>query len=213
MKIFIDFDDVLLNTNGLKKALALAFEKKGVSQDFFIETYKKSKIKKRLFKIYHPEKHLMLMAEKSNLSYTIFNKIFWNVIKKSKRFIFNDAKYFLAKFKKDELFLISFGANKYQREKIDNSGLQKYFKKIIMANNAKAEIIKLFCKKNNPEEIYFIDDRIKFIQGVKMTVPQVKTILLSRKEGRFQDRKNRYCDYAVKNLRAVLKIIKTKSGK
>jgi hypothetical protein len=209
MKIFIDFDDVILDTKKLKEDMISEFRKLGISRKTFFELYEKSKEDDGGFRTYYYQKHLSLMSKKTGIAKNVFLKIFWGIIKNSSKYIFRDVVPFLENFKKEDVHLISYGKNKYQKTKIINSGLKNYFQKIIaMAAPKHKSIIKIIGKNKAGEKLYFIDDRVKFIEEVKKNVPRIKTFLLKRNEGRFKDKKTKYCDYEVKNLSQVLKIIK-----
>jgi hypothetical protein len=54
---------------------------------------------------------------------------------------------------------------------------------------------------------FLLEDRVAQITDVEKRFPFVKTILLKRKEGRYDDKKNKYCEFEAKNLKEALKII------
>jgi predicted enzyme involved in methoxymalonyl-ACP biosynthesis len=84
----------------------------------------------------------------------------------------------------------------------------------IVTKGSKAEAISKVMEEleiDPAEEIIFIDDRIEQIQNIKINHPNVQTFLLCRKEGRYCDKKNEYCDYEVNNLSEVQLIIKSKN--
>jgi hypothetical protein len=75
----------------------------------------------------------------------------------------------------------------------------------------KAKALEKVLKKDKPakkEKIYFIDDRVEQIGDVKKKFPQAITIFVKRNEGRYNDKRNKYCDFQIKNLNEALKIIK-----
>ena len=46
-----------------------------------------------------------------------------------------------------------------------------------------------------------------FVEDVKKRYPRVITFLVKRREGRYNDKKNRHCDFEVKNLKEAAKLI------
>jgi FMN phosphatase YigB (HAD superfamily) len=214
MKIFIDFDDVILNANKLKEDFLKDFKKFGIDRNFFFESYENSKKDKGEFQVYNTRTHVNLMSKKSGVNVALLDKIFWERVKKSSKYIFSDVIPFLNKFKKEDLYLISYGGSKYQKTKIGSSGVKKYFKKSLVVTRPKSEVIKLILKNiNQKEKIFFIDDRVKFITDVKKKKPKIKTFLMRRRGGRFRDEKNKYCNFVVNDFKEAEKIIKLNNGK
>jgi hypothetical protein len=84
-----------------------------------------------------------------------------------------------------------------------------------LTNKAKVHSLRKIIgggKKQKNEAMFFIDDRAEYMADIKKNYPAICTILLQRKEGRYLNKKNRYCDFLAKNLQETLKIIKTKNG-
>jgi len=113
---------------------------------------------------------------------------------------------FLQKFSPKELFLVSHGDRNFQRKKIENTQLKKYFCAIKISSGQKSQDICPQIKKIK-EKKFFLDDRVHYLEEVKKCLPEIITILIQRSEGRYQDKKNDYCDFTAKNLKAALKII------
>ena len=213
MKIFIDFDDVLFNTKNFIADIKEIFIKHGISESVFNETYKKSdKFSGKIdgsMRTYDPAFQFKKIREKIKTDTKQVENKFETFIKDTSGYIFKDAGGFLGKIKKKDVFILSFGTNKFQKEKIKNSGIKKYFNKIIIISHAKKSeaIGKIIGKSKEP--FYFIDDRVKFLEEVKIKYPFAKTFLVKRKEGRYCDEKNKYCDFEAHNLKKVEKIIES----
>jgi hypothetical protein len=80
--------------------------------------------------------------------------------------------------------------------------------KIIITQSDKAGALEKEIKGKSGA-MWFIDDKIKFIESVKINFPEIKTILMKR-AGRYnQDEPNYSCDYVAENLDDVSKIIKS----
>lgn len=211
MKIFIDFDDVLFNTKDFKNDIRRIFEKNGVSEKIFSKYYKEFPTRKKKGEIrkYNPREQIRKI-KKLGIKIGGIERDFSNLLKKSKKYIFNDGIKFLNKFKKEELYIVSYGDKKFQTEKIENSGIGNYFKKILIADTSKAVGIRKALRNKNiepGEAIIFIDDRVKFLRDIKKSYPGMVTIHMKRKEGRFFDKKTRYCDFEAENFDEAIKIL------
>ncbi len=212
MKTFIDFDDVLFNTKKFRQDFVAIFLRQGISQKDFDSSYALTVGKNDGCKVcYDPQKQITRLKK-----YLIFNdeelahnlKIF---LADLKRYVFKDVCVFLEKFQKKELFLVTYGDATFQKTKVSGSGVEKYFKKVIIASGEKSNGISKFISAK--EKMYFVDDRVRYISEVKKVFPEIKTFLLKRKAGRYTDEKNKYCDFECNRLSQVEKIIETKNGK
>ena len=200
MKIFIDFDDVLFNTKKFISEYFKIFRKHGISEEIFRRYYYNEKQTKNRLREYNFNKHikrigLNLNIDIKNLESDI-NKFLFN----TQKFIFNDVKKTLKKFQNYDLYILSYGDKKFQNLKIKNSGIVDYFKKIIISQRDKSSFLK-------EKTFYFLDDRVAHLKIIKKLYPLAITILVKRKEGRYDNKKNNYCDFDVKNLLEVEKII------
>ena len=212
MKLFIDFDDVLFNTRNFTKDIKILFLKHGIPENIFNETYKNAnrfsgKIDKRM-RTYDPSFQIKKIRDKIKINTKQLENDFKILIKDTSRYIFKDVNTFLGKIEKKNLFILSFGTNKFQKEKIKNSGIKKYFNKVIIVDYAEKwkAIGKIIGKSS--KTFYFIDDRVKFLEEVKIKYPFAKTCLAKRKEGRYSDEKNKYCDFEAHDLNEVQEIIR-----
>ncbi|EKE11173.1 MAG: hypothetical protein ACD_15C00133G0024 [uncultured bacterium] len=212
MKIFIDFDDVLFNTKRFKEDYFKIFKKKGVSKKIFKECYF-DPLDNRDIKNYDPMSHIKRVCERIKIDVDALEKEIENFTADTGKYVFSDVAEFLDKFEKKELDIISFSITNFQKAKVYNSGLTKFFSKVKIVDSLKGEIILKIIKKENllsEKDVYFVDDRVEQIENVKKICPQVTTILCSRREGRYRDRKNKYCDYKIAKLKEVGSIIKRK---
>lgn len=212
MLIFLDFDDVLFNTKKFKDDYFKLFKKRGVSKKIFEEFYY-DPLDKRKTKNYSPASHIKRVCEMVSLDYSEFEKSIFKFTSDTSNYVFKDVVDFLDNFSKKDLCLISFSKTSFQKSKIFNSGISKYFKQIEIVDKLKGAVIKKIIKKekkSNIEEIYFIDDRVEHLMDAKIKNPSIRTIFFLRKEGRHRDRKNKYCDYSATSIREILKIINLK---
>lgn len=207
LKIFLDFDDVLFNTRDFVVDYKKIFSKFGITEKLFQKYYYGYPVKKgkKLLK-YSPYEHLKRIKENSGIDTKKLKKDIDNFAKDTAKYVFPDVVDFLKNFPKKELLLLSYGETKFQDMKIMNSGITGYFSKIIVGDKLKSEMIKNLIKDSDTN--YLLEDRVEQITDVEKRFPFVKTILLKRPEGRYQDKKNKYCEVEAENLAEVLKIIK-----
>lgn len=208
MKIFIDFDDVLFDTRSFKTNFQKIFLQFGITADIFAENYYNYLPNKKNSSIrtYNLEKHLEMIRRSIVFDKLKLKNNIQAFLKDVRKYVFSDVKPFFQKFSRKELILISHGDRNFQRKKIKNTQLEKYFLAIRISNGQKSREIFPLIKKMK-EKKFFLDDRVHYLEEVKKCFPEITTILIQRPEGRYQDQKNKYCDFTAKNLKAVLKII------
>jgi FMN phosphatase YigB (HAD superfamily) len=216
MKIFIDFDDVLFNTKKFRTDYLNIFKKHGISKKVFEVCYYSAVKSKKNIRQYNPVKHIERLTKLNNINPVALQKDVINFVKDTSKYIFNDVGIFLERFKKRDLIIASFSETDFQKAKIVNSGITKNFHKVEIINELKSRIVGNLIKSEKllaDTDVYFIDDRVEQLADVKQKFPQIKTILLKRKEGRYNDRKNKYCDFVCHNLEQAEKIILKFNGK
>lgn len=212
MKIFIDFDDVVFNTQRYKTDLKKIFFRFGISADLFERLYfaYPPNSNNSSVKTYQLEKHLQVLRKKVSFKKSELRKAVERFLADTKKYVFPDTVFFLNHFKKKQLFLISHGDRNFQRKKIQGSGLASYFQAVEITGRKKSLGLKKFLRKNQkeePEKIFFLDDRRHYLEEAKRKFPSLISVLLQRPEGRYADQKNRFCDFEARNLRAALKVI------
>jgi len=209
VKIFIDFDDVIFNTKRFKADFEKIFFQFGITADIFRKNYYNYSPNKELFsaKTYFLEKHLAMIRKCKVFNKPKLKKSIQAFLGDAQKYVFSDVEMFLQKFSPKELFLISHGDRNFQRKKIENTRLKKYFCVIKISSGQKSKDICPQIKKIK-ERKFFLDDRVHYLEEVKRCLPEIVTILIQRSEGRYQDQKNHYCDFTAKNLKEALKIIK-----
>ncbi|MFA5777186.1 MAG: HAD hydrolase-like protein [Parcubacteria group bacterium] len=211
MIIFIDFDDVLFNTKQFVADIRSIFEKNGVSEETFKKYYRYFEVKKgeKIVRKYNPYKQIERIKAQGFETGKI-EKEFAKLISDTSEYIFSDGIEFLDEVKNEDLYVVSFGDRKFQKEKINNSGIAKYFKKISVVDFSKAVEIKKILKNKKVkkgEGLIFIDDREKFLKDIKKSYPGMVTFLLKIPEGRYDDEITNYCDFEVRSFNEILEII------
>lgn len=209
--IFVDFDDVIFHTKKFIQDEKRIFARHGFSEEIFKKHYYSYRKKgKRKWGFYDLKKQILGIKEELGMNVSSLEQELEFFLNDTSNYIFSDVEFFLKKFEKRELYLLSYSKTNFQKLKIKNSGIAKYFKKIIVTDDKKSKaILEIIKKKKNwkKEKTYFLDDRIEYLKDVKNKISHIKTIFIKRKEGRYKDDKTKDCDFAVKNLDEALKII------
>jgi FMN phosphatase YigB (HAD superfamily) len=227
VKIILDFDDVIFNTGKFLEDYKKILIRCGVPTTQL--DYPRSKNRQGKTETYNLKRHISFIRTHSSCSQNLvfslgpkrgknsrinikeLEKNIAEFIKENRKYLFRDVVRFLEKFPKGQFYLLSYANDKkWQRNKIKNSGIGQYFKKIIICSGLKSEGICQILRKEDiikAENTFFIDDRVEHLEDIKKCHPKIFTILLKRKEGRFREKRNGYCDFEAKNLKEAAKII------
>ncbi|MDI6591630.1 MAG: HAD hydrolase-like protein [Patescibacteria group bacterium] len=206
MRIVFDFDHTLFSAKRLYEGLKEEFRKLGVNENLFQETFERSKGKGRDYKPFQQFK--LINKENPQIEIKTLKKSFEKVFKKAPKFLYKDAIWFLKKWKnKADLILLSYGEEKFQRQKIEKSKIKKYFKKIIITRDIeKTKPFKKAFQKN--KKIIFVEDNPEALFKIKENYPKVIAIRINRKEGKYwQEKNNSKIDFSIRNLRELEKIL------
>lgn len=202
MKIFLDFDDTLFNTRAFIEDMKGVFEECGIPKNLFNRSYQEVKIGfGETERTYDFDVHLRKLKESVSFDEIYLREKIQAFVADSARYLFPDVVKFIS-FLKDRgcsLFILSFGTSEFQREKIVGSGLGAFVEKIIITSDEKEKALQKEVFSDD-KEVWFFDDRMKYVESVKRVFPGIKTVLVKRKEGRYQDEPTSLCDYVVSDL-------------
>ncbi len=217
MKIFIDFDDVLFNTRDFSAYLKEFFAKAGISQELFQQYYYDPVDQANgNVKLFNPEGLLARLEKYEKIKVDSIQADFEAQLQDLRRFVFADVQAFLVAMGKENLYVVSFGLPSFQQRKFIGSGLSELVESCVVTENLKAQAVAQLIEEvpiKPTEKIIFIDDRIEQLEDVKKKHPAILTIFLCRKEGRYCDQKNEFCDWEAHDLREVEKIISNTKSK
>ncbi|MDO8529753.1 MAG: HAD hydrolase-like protein [bacterium] len=208
--ILLDFDDVIFDSWKLGAALIKIFK---TDQKNYNQAYQELfRIKGKLVP-YDPIKHFKKIKNPNKKEVEKMRVTIKNFLNDTGKFVFKDALDFLEKNKNLDLYLVTFGLKNFQAEKINSSGIRKFFKKIIILKTWKSEAVKIIFSGRliRNEVIYFFDDSIRFLEEMKKKYPRVKTVLVKRRKKPDQV-KNKYCDYEIKNFSEAAEIINNETA-
>lgn len=150
MKIYLDFDGTLFNTDKFYQDYLNLFQEYGLDEDLI------NNIKLKLFKT--TKFNLDILTNYLVKEYNLDNNILLKVNNLyNSSYVFKDVIPFLEKNKNLEINLLTYGEYNYQLKKIKGSNLKKYFKDIIITDKDKSKLNldyqnNLFID-NNPNEI------------------------------------------------------------
>lgn len=179
--IIFDFDDTLFKTHKLKKNIFDKIESFGIPKELVKNTYD---IVKTKFEHYTPNNHIKVInntkcffitkkqkAEIENIDFTFYKveEIFNTLYKLSKN---------------NKLILLTIGDEKFQRFKINNSGLASVFKEINIISEKKEDFI---FKKNYKGNIIFINDKKNENNIIRKMFPDIKVIDFNINKGSLEE--------------------------
>ena len=161
MKIYIDFDGTLFNTDKFYQDYLTILNKYNISS-FEIEKMKKELFKNKRFNLDILIDYIIGKYNIKNLKQeveTLYNN----------SYVFEDVIPFLEKYKNYNLILLTLGDIDYQNRKIESSKLSKYFQDIIITDVYKSQLDinykdNLFIDNNPKELIKFLNKGGKIIR-------------------------------------------------
>lgn len=202
MKIVLDFDDTLFNTQEQLEELQKIFWRAGFTEEEFWTLYQETKQKIGDFDVLILDLALQLKQfnrEKVNEEINFLTD-------KSADFVYSDVTEFLNGFNKKDIILLSSGAD-FQKLKVKKSKLAPFFNEIIITFKDKVEELKVLSERYPNEKIFFIDDKAEQIDKVKNQLPQIITMKMERPKGRHLFPKSELSDLRIKNLSQAKQII------
>lgn len=211
MKIFVDFDDVVFNAKRFKEDLIHVFMRHGVTRrDFENSYYTYSKKAQEIGKYYNPKEQIEVLRKRNKIDRGKLRRDIDKFMKNLKPYVFLDVYDFLKIFSKKDLFLITYGHEKFQLAKIRGAKISRFFRKIMISKDNKINIIREASKKykfSPKESVLLIDDRPEQLERTEKTRKSVVTFHMCRPEGRYSDLICIDKDYEVKNIKEVAEII------
>lgn len=166
----MDFDDTLFDDDRFMSDIFVVFNNYGVDREAFGSAYRQTKEDG-----WNPIRQAKLIFSKiPNGFIDDIERIFSD----SHKYIFDDALAFL-KDNPASKCILSFGDNRTQLNKIENSGIVRYFDSInITANHSKEDFFEGLG--GDLSRVMFVDDKPKVINTIKVNFPDVFCVLMSR---------------------------------
>lgn len=213
--IVFDFDHTLFSTTQFKSETANNLLGIGIPLKIIQETEQGAKIngcylgfKKQvgLIKKALPNNHILL-SELLNA--------FELVMENSNRFIYPDVRSTLRILlrRNYHLILLSSGERHSQRRKINNSGIAKYFQRIIVSSQLEKtkSFAGIFRKRS---QMFYVEDSLIAIKEIKKKFPSVITIRVCRQDGAYSQQKESFlADFSVNDFSSnFFKLLATPRG-
>lgn len=182
MIYILDFDGVVFDDQRFKKDFRRVFADHGITHRVYEDTYHDAKETRK--GTYELDAHLKIIAaEYLTVDHKALRKDIMALAVRSRRYVFADAKTFLAdaKKKRHTLFLVSAGDSVFQKEKINASGISSFFDDIaITSASQKSLAIDEIKKHTGAREIVFVDDNKEVLDDIKKHHPSIKTVQMAR---------------------------------
>jgi len=171
MIIVFDLDYTLLNSNKFKIDLA---KNLGISINKFNKDNKKYFFNNK----YSVFKHIKILKSKKIFNEKVAGKKIKLLLKNIDKYLFPCSEKVIMQLKKRKytLYLLSFGDKIFQKQKIYNLKIKKYFNKIIITDKRKGLYANYFNKKN--EKIIFINDNAKESRIINKKNKKCRIILI-----------------------------------
>ncbi|MDD4333285.1 MAG: HAD hydrolase-like protein [Patescibacteria group bacterium] len=201
MIIVFDLDYTLLNTKKFKSDMAKAM---GISLAVFKKSYEEHS--KNSATNYILEDHLDYLVKTGKYEASqkkIIKKKVMNFLKKIDNYLFSSAAPVLAELsaRGHKLEMITYGNRRWQRLKVGNLKIKKYFQRVIITDKNKHDQLRFWKKKE--ANVCFVNDNAKEVVCIREILPRAQFILI---KGPYAF--NHPHNFKVYNLKDCLKIIK-----
>ncbi len=166
MKYIFDFDNVLLHTNKIRREhMYPTFQNVGVSikdiDDYYQETRKLHFSVKELIK-----------------NFSLKEEVYEEVMRRTAEFSNTELIEIIKKLGKENCFIVTFGDEEFQLDKIKRVNISDLFSEIIVVPEGKKSAIEDICARYLNEEILFLDDKKEHFEDLDFQkYPNLKTIL------------------------------------
>lgn len=210
MRVFIDFDDVIFNTKQFKHDFKSMFIESGISSEIF-DKYYNDPNDARTVKTFDPWKQIERIHAELDIDTEKIANLVNSYISDISAYVFDDVDDFVRKIGAENICVLSFGEKEFQTKKIMNSKIGNLICNLVVTEELKSDSIMRILSRDDAgesEEIFFLDDRIEQIDDIKKKIPRIKTILIKRPEGRYQEmKKDECCDYEAHSLKEAKDLI------
>lgn len=158
MKLILDFDDTIFDTERFKKEkLFLCLEKQGVSASNFEQNYKK-------YGATHPtydlSTHLKSLCREFNIQIDT-DSVIYEISKGLEEFVFPEYLEIIKKYGRENIFILTQGDLNFQQLKIKRSEVDKKVEQILIVRDSKKEKLDELALLWPNETIVFVDDKFK----------------------------------------------------
>lgn len=178
MKYIFDFDDVLFNnTTEFKKHMFKLIAEAGVPEEQAREYY--LKVREKEFSLKDFIKHLFAGKKIDE------NKLYESIMCRCPDFLNVYLFHRICELGIENCYIITNGEKQFNTDKLKYSGILSLFDPdhIYIVPGTKKDVIEQICQEYMDEKVFFIEDKIKFMEDINMQkCPNLKTILYSGQE-------------------------------
>lgn len=175
----IDFDDTIFDTQGFHNACIQELSELGITNEHYWENYQKNRLDNQGNFIYNHDRHAKSLSELNVAEKDILD-CFKRVSERAKDFLFSDTEDFLESIKalEKQMLLLTWGFPEFQRlKKVEPSGVEQHFDKVIYTSRPKEEEIAKFLENKEAREVWFINDKPEETLRLFLMFPQLKPVL------------------------------------
>ncbi|MFH1425898.1 MAG: hypothetical protein ABIG66_00480 [Candidatus Kerfeldbacteria bacterium] len=177
MRILVDFDYTLFNTEAMRRALIAVLEPFGVDEN----TYRSTEQEAKLDGVYHLTEHVRLLVGGDKQGEAL--EKMKAVVDNAGEFLYPDALPFLKDHSEHDVTVLSFGLPEWQERKIAGAGIDELVDEVVATEQSKEEIVKQW----EGEDVVFINDRGSEIDAMHAVLPNAKYVWLRRDGAPYRD--------------------------
>jgi hypothetical protein len=162
MKIIFDFDDTVFDTKKFKEeVLFKIFEKIDKSVDSRVVAKEYSKYRKDE-QVFSMDVFLENIIKKYKLTDLVKLKDLYTTLEIGiKKCLIPDYEKIIRLFGKKNIVILTHGEEKFQKFKIELSGITGLVDDVVVVKDSKKDYIIGYCKTNKGHKVYFVDDKIE----------------------------------------------------
>ncbi len=205
MKIFVDFDDVLFNTRAFMRDLVAACAPFGVTPAQWHAAYRdRAGDVPGVHAPFTIVRFAPILARAVGGDATVLAQAMEEATMRNlQKYVFADSVAFLRYFSRDDVFILTYGDDTFQRARVVGCGLGALVAETFVTQAQKVEVLVDYLDAHPtvmPTEMVYLDDRAVYFGPVKAQLPAVRTVLVMRPERRYNDAPTAACDCAVQDL-------------
>ena len=176
IKLFIDFDKTLFDTNQVKERIIRIFGQFGFSQEEIEQTY----LAETLDGKYSPEGQARRLYDIKKFDLEVAELKIKSMIFDSSRILYSDTIQFLDGLDKEkyEVDLLSYGDVEFQERKIKHSGIIDKFDNIYITSAEKQIYLKDIAE--DKENFFVLDDKMENLEKISADYPKAFMIYINR---------------------------------
>ncbi len=219
MKVFLDFDDTLFDTNfhpgTFRKHWHKLMAKGGWTEEQIEETKKQfSGVAFTKRQPYSYQAHVALLEQLEPHGKVAEVMVHLNVFMKDlKRYVFPDVVPFLEELRKEDVIIVTYGDETYQKAKITGSGIDRFAAEVIVVDSGKLQVIEKWIQAHGGEtageRFWFVDDKPQYFEEAPPRRYNIETVFMNRSG---QDILVPSADHVVRDCKELLLLLQEDEG-